>query len=220
MEAKAGLNQLQIEILGRIVANDVPVTSRESWLSLTVYALRRRGLVETVGPAGSWVAMPTAAGRECAERGVYPKQPAVAGRARAQPHPAKGKIRTSRKQLTAAEIAAKVEAAGGRLTIPDPSPGARALWRRSIQAAIRDGLQIHHTGRNRGDLIIVMGKPAQGEPRSSSAVVQSNHGNMLDTERRHPLKIHHPEVAGQRAGMAWFVGARAGGGRLSVVSIV
>jgi hypothetical protein len=34
------------------------------------------------------------------------------------------------------------------------------------------------------------------------------------------MKIHHPEVAGQSAGMAGFVGVRAGRGRLSVVSIV
>ncbi|MBR7828177.1 hypothetical protein KDK95_17805 [Actinospica sp. MGRD01-02] len=61
------LNARQIAVLQRIVRGGEPVTSRESALAPSVYALRRRGLVETKWADGMWVAQPTIAGRLCYE---------------------------------------------------------------------------------------------------------------------------------------------------------
>lgn len=78
MKRRAKLNDRQLTVLRRIGEDDQPVTSRESDLAVTVYALRSRGLVTTLRQDGAWVAQITNAGRYYLEHGQYPQQPGTA----------------------------------------------------------------------------------------------------------------------------------------------
>ena len=58
------LNERQLNALRRICHGQTPVTSADSSLAVTVYALRNRGLVTTTWADGRWSAAPTEAGRQ------------------------------------------------------------------------------------------------------------------------------------------------------------
>lgn len=83
----------QVELLRRIAAGGDPVTSRESALAVSVYALRTRRLVRTPRSDGVWTAVLTDAGRFYFEHGCYQRD---AGAAVGQQAPAVA--RTPRRQ--------------------------------------------------------------------------------------------------------------------------
>jgi uncharacterized membrane protein len=60
--ARTKLNERQLEVLRRICHGQMPITSDDSDLTATVYALRNRGLVTTTRADGRWSAAPTEAG--------------------------------------------------------------------------------------------------------------------------------------------------------------
>jgi hypothetical protein len=64
MPRRTRLNKRQIAVLQRICDNTEPVTSAESTLANTVYALRNRGLVTTAWADGQWSASPMSASGE------------------------------------------------------------------------------------------------------------------------------------------------------------
>lgn len=185
MRAKGQLNERQADLLARIVSDEVSVTSRDSTLALTVYALRRRGLVETVLSDGGWTAVPTDSGRYYAAHGTYRAPADVPERSRST----RSRANTSagRRILNAAEIIARIEAAGGTLTIPNPDPTTRRWWRRSIQAAIRSGSPFHYTGRMDGDLIVVMGKADPADVRRRLAAAKPKVAGFSTSRVDHPL---------------------------------
>jgi len=183
--AKQRLNQRQVEILARIVANDVPVTWRDSSLALTVYALRSRGLVETIGSDGMWTAVATDAGQHYAECGTYPQRPD--GPSEVHANAREAETSTARKLLSANELVARIEAAGGTLTISDPDPATRAWWRSSIQSAIKCGGRLDFTGRVRGDLIVRISASRSDEAPQPLVAPEPAPPSVSDTQFRHPL---------------------------------
>lgn len=66
--ATTKLNERQLTVLRRIYDSQTPVTSDDSHLAATVYALRNRGLVATPRAGGRWSAELTEAGRQHLER--------------------------------------------------------------------------------------------------------------------------------------------------------
>jgi hypothetical protein len=117
---------------------------------------------------------------------------------------------TSREPVLApADLVAQLSAAGGTLRISDPDPTARSAWRRSVQAAIRSGQHLHHTGRTRRDIVITLApadpRPgADTEPTHAAAgtkpgpATPRSHGSSLSRSNRpdrrahlsHPLAVH------------------------------
>ena len=89
--------------------------------------------------------------------------------------------------MSASEISARVEAAGGTLTIPNPDPTTRRWWRRSIQAAIRAGSSFHYTGRVDGDLIVVIGNADPADARRRLAVAKPKVVGSSTPRGDHPL---------------------------------
>src|SRR4051812_39472853 len=73
------------------------------------------------------------------------------------------------------DLVAALRSTDGTMRIANPSPDARAAWRRLIHAAKHDqlvpsGFHVHHTGRDRGDLVIEL--------------VAGEHPNTVYRERR------------------------------------
>jgi hypothetical protein len=182
--SRESLNSRQVAVLQRIVHGGEPVTSRESALALSVYALRRRGLVETRWADGMWVARPTSAGRVCYEQlaiepGTSPSTNTSKSVTRAPTNTAAAS--------QAAILVAQVHAAGGSLRFADPDADTRAALLGLIQTAIQAGHRLHHTGRRYGDVVIALeAKPATKPDAAVDPCVNAPAGRPK-TRRTHPF---------------------------------
>lgn len=167
MRRWAPLNDRQVMVLRRVGAGTEPVTSAESTLALTVYALRARGLVTTPRQHGVWRAELTEAGQFYLDQGRYPDRPAAKQRpdrpTRAKPTaPESSKpspAPAAEPQITPASVLQQLRAAGGRLVVTAPEQPERAAWRHAIhalkqQGRIPAGFHLRHRGRDDGDLVI------------------------------------------------------------------
>lgn len=153
--AQHRLNERQLTLLRRIGGSDAPVTSRDSALATTVYALRNRGLVTTPRQGAMWTAVITGAGRFYLEHGHHPKDVPASQPAKTSRINRPGKPR----ELNAAELVERLVQSGGTLTIANPDAATRAAWRRAIHAAkaaglVPEGHYLEHSGRSRGDLVV------------------------------------------------------------------
>ncbi|MBB6546867.1 hypothetical protein [Nonomuraea rubra] len=159
MRRWAKLNERQMATLRRIAEGE-SITAKDSDLARTVYALRDRGLVSTPRRDGVWIAEVTEAGRFYLEHGYYqgaaaltsPTVTSKGGRRTASPGPPSPHV-------LAAELIKRLQDEGGTLHVRDPDEATRALHRRALDAAKRQGLipegfRLLHTGRDRGDLIL------------------------------------------------------------------
>lgn len=166
-------------MLRRIASGVNPVTSRESGLAKTVYALRDRRLVTTPRSGGVWTAVVTDAGRFYLENGRYQGSAARSGRpvgsdAIADPghgqDPAAGEHGEPGQVVRVAsprELIDRLTGGKPRLRVESPAAEVRAAWRRVIDAAGRQGLvpagrRLRYSGRDRGDLVVelVPARPA------------------------------------------------------------
>ncbi|MFG2825644.1 hypothetical protein ACGFX4_40220 [Kitasatospora sp. NPDC048365] len=156
-----GLNDRQLTVLRRICEPGEPVTSTDSHLANSVYALRRRGLVTTQWEGGGWTASATLAGREHVSRANDPT-PTPSPAADPANAPTAGPTTDAAETTTAQEAArliADLEQAGGTLRVPDPAPDERARLRRVVHSAraggaLPPGRRLSFTGRDRGDVVI------------------------------------------------------------------
>ena len=148
------LNDRQAALLQRISDDTAPVTSHESGLATSVYALQHRRLVKLTRSKGSWTAEITDEGRFYLEHGRC--QPGAVDTPTWRPS-ASG--RRGQLDISAPELLKRVKEAGCRLTITNPDTATRAAWRRAIYRALNDGLvpagkQLRHSGRDHGDLVL------------------------------------------------------------------
>ncbi|MFG2276037.1 hypothetical protein ACGFNY_40535 [Streptomyces chartreusis] len=146
--ARTKLNERQLDVLRRICHGETSITSDDSGLAVTVYALRNRGLVTTPRAGGRWSAAPTEAGR----------QHLAHTDATLAPRPSASAPSTTPE---AAELITRLQQADGTLHITNPTPDERARWRRALHAAranhmVPDGHHLQHTGRDKGDLVITL----------------------------------------------------------------
>ncbi|WP_326800495.1 hypothetical protein OIE49_36890 [Streptomyces sp. NBC_01788] len=157
--ARTKLNERQLDALRRICHGETPITSDDSGLAATVYALRNRGLVTTPRTDGRWTAAPTEAGlQHFAHADATPAPPSSAAAPPTAPE--------------AAELISRLQQAGGTLHIANPTPDERARWRRALHTAradhlVPDGHHLQHTGRDKGDLVITL-RPGPPPRRSTS----------------------------------------------------
>ncbi|MEJ8673057.1 hypothetical protein WKI71_45605 [Streptomyces sp. MS1.AVA.1] len=166
--APTKLNEPQLDVLRRICHSETPVTSDDSRLAATVYALRSRGLVTTAQADGRWSAAPTEAGRQRLAQADPTLAPSTTGSA-------------SSTAAEAAELIIKLQQAGGTVRITDPTPDERARWRRALRAAradhlVPEGHQLQHTGRDKGDLVITLrpgSRPQMNPFRSPTTCLRS-----------------------------------------------
>jgi hypothetical protein len=178
----------QLDVLHRL-ADGPPLTKDDAALATSIYALRRRHLVTTPTQHGWLRASVTVAGH------AY-----LAGDG--APAPSARRTRTVREadtrplRITADELADRVLAAGGRLTIDDPSDEVRAAWRRAIHAATEAGLpsgyRVRHQGRNRGDLTITLVADRDVQP------IQQPPRLVVPDEVRDPVLRATKRAAGRR----------------------
>lgn len=152
----SALNERQLGVLRRIGEGKDPVGSGNPELATTVYALRNRGLVVTPRRDGGWCAEITDAGRFYLEHGHHPDRPDPGTEAARTPRPVG---RPTTQAPSARELIEQVQKAGGTLRVENPDDETRAAYRRAIHAAKRNGLvpdtlQLRHTGRTSGDLIV------------------------------------------------------------------
>ncbi|GAA4027120.1 hypothetical protein [Streptomyces plumbiresistens] len=175
--ARTKLNERQLDVLRRVCHGETPITSDDSGLAATVYALRNRGLVTTTRTDGRWSAAPTEAGlRYLAHTDATPA-----------PCPSAYAPSTA---PDAAELIIRLQQSGGTLHITNPIPDERARWRRALHAAradhlVPDGHHLQHTGRNKGDLVITLrpGPPPRHSTPSNETVPVPHD---LPLERLHP----------------------------------
>lgn len=124
------LNKRQLKVLRGIADGSQSVTSADSALKVTVYALRSRGLVETNKTGkGTWKVDITDAGKETARTGRMSVTVLVSADSPAEPDSsAKPKqLKTAQLTISASELIEKVQAAGNELTLPDLSDAERAM---------------------------------------------------------------------------------------------
>jgi hypothetical protein len=153
MPRRTRLNRRQIAVLQRICDNTEPVTSADSTLANTVYALRNRGLVTTPWAGGQWSASPTEAGLRQAHANTETSPPPADS---AGQNHADGSDRLARE---AAELVTELVRAGGILRFHDPDQAERARLRRALHAARTSGAlptdqQLRLSGRDMGDIVI------------------------------------------------------------------
>jgi len=181
------LNERQLDVLRRICQGP-PVTSADSGLAVTVYALRNRGLVTTTWTNGRWTAAATDTGRrQVAEAGTTTPLPAEQPAVPATPDPGA----PSPAMSEAARLITTIRQSGGTLRITDPSPAERARLRRLLHAARTEhlapgGHHLQYTGRDKGDMIITLRPgpaPARAVPRTVPVDVPTD----LLTTRLHPV---------------------------------
>ncbi|WP_419197627.1 hypothetical protein [Microbispora hainanensis] len=158
------LNDRQLSLLRRICDGADPVTAKDSGLAVTVYALRGRGLVITPRRAGVWHAEITEAGKFYLDHGYHPDRPDPVSR----PSSIEGSTGAPGRRSQGVEDAGsaqrlveQLQQADGVIHISNPDVETRASYRRLIDAVKRHGLvpegcRLRHTGRDRGDLIIVL----------------------------------------------------------------
>jgi hypothetical protein len=152
----AKLNERQLAVLRRIGDGVEPVSAKDFQLANTVYALRDRGLAVTPRRDGIWRAEITDAGRYYLEHGRHPDTPDVGGSV----DPVPIGTRQGRPSVgSPADLISRIQSEGGTLRVENPDQETRAAYRRAIHAAkqgnmVPAGLQLRHTGRTIGDLII------------------------------------------------------------------
>lgn len=122
----------------------------------SVYALADRGLVTVDRRRDSWSAQVTDDGRYYLEHRQYRTAPT---RHKSGGSASRGKGRNTEAEVAPADLLAALESEDGVLTVSDPAPAVRASYRRAIsrltvEGAVPDGYVLHHTGRDRGDLVI------------------------------------------------------------------
>jgi hypothetical protein len=175
--ARTKLNERQLDVLRYICHGETPITSDDSGLAATVYALRNRGLVTTTWADGRWSAAPTEAGLQYLAHTD----------ATLAPRPSASAAPTAPE---AAELITRLQQADGTLHIINPTPDERAHWRRALRAAradhlVPDGHHLQHTGRDKGDLVITLRPgppPRRSTPPDETVPVPGN----LPAERLHP----------------------------------
>ncbi|MEU7913928.1 hypothetical protein [Microbispora bryophytorum] len=158
------LNDRQLSLLRRICEGADPVTAKDSGLAATVYALRGRGLVITPRRAGVWHAEITEAGKFYLDHGYHPDRPDPVSRSSS----IEGSTGASGQRSQGVEDAGpaqrlieQLQQADGIIHISNPDMETRASYRRLIDVVKRHGLvpegyRLRHTGRDRGDLIIML----------------------------------------------------------------
>lgn len=167
------LNERQLAVLKRVDEPAEPVTSKESNLARTVYALRDRGLVETPRRDGRWVAEITDAGRFYLANGYHPGRPdqesstahdgtsslaeIPSGQRKRQPPHATARIAAGRR-AAAVSLIKELEAKPVK-HLEDLDDSELADWRKVIDYAKRNklvpgGMRIEKTGGHAGDLTI------------------------------------------------------------------
>ncbi|WP_146252190.1 hypothetical protein [Streptomyces carminius] len=182
------LNERQLNVLRRI-CHGPQVTSADSDLAVTVYALRHRKLVTTTWANGRWTAAATDAGRQyLAENDTTNPHPAAPGAASPRASDSTGN--------DAAHLITTIRQADGTLHITDPSAAERARLRRLLHAAraehlVPDGHHLQYTGRDKGDMIITLRPgptPARDTPQTAPIAVPAD----LLTTRLHPAARDTP----------------------------
>lgn len=215
MAYRRALNNRQLSLLTRIVENDDPVTSDHSELKTTVYALKNRALVrlDKTGK-GAWRAVVTDLGREVVSLGhLPPKEPKAEGvqghRSVDVPSRKVPESLTSLPSLSVAEAIRQIEEAGGTLRLVAPADSERATWRRVISLAnstgsLPDGKRIRHTGRDAGDMTVILADAEEsGPPRTLPEVpvperLQRPH-SIVREFRDHPSVFNVSRAHRQRA---------------------
>ena len=185
MPRRIVLNARQRALLERIAAGPESVTSRESEMAVTVYALRNRGLVTTLRRGGTWTAVLTEAGQTYLEHGsstTPSPTPAPSPTPRRAARPVERTGAQAGAVVAPADLIARISAAGGTLRIADPDSALRSAWRRSVQGAIRAGQRVHYTGRTHGDIVIVL--PASNPPHDTGAAARPTRGNAAPASPR------------------------------------
>lgn len=132
----------------------------------SAYALVDRGLITVDRRRHSWSAALTEDGRYYLQHGRY--------RTRPEPRRSVSSAKRQRKSravtISPSDLIAEVEAAGGTLVIPEPTPERRAAYRSAISLAISSGLvpaghALRHTGRDKGDLVLRLAPRAEDARR-------------------------------------------------------
>lgn len=146
MQPSSALDEQQLSILVRIASGVKPVTSRETRLTRTVYALEDRKLVLLTRTKGFWSAALTESGQLYLESGNHLPEP-DAGQPDAEP------------AIDPEDFLSQLIDAGGMRRISDPDEVTRRLWWEAAQSARRaglipDGYHLTLKGRDRGDLEI------------------------------------------------------------------
>lgn len=155
MRLNSPLNERQWDVLRR-VAEGPPVTSKDSGLATTVYALRNRQLVTTRRiPRRGWIAELTERGRYLVDHGHFPPPDERIHDADEPPEASPWPEPT----ITVDELFTRLEGAGGRMTVRAPSDDERAAWRHVVDAARPDarlplGWALKLQGRDRGSLYV------------------------------------------------------------------
>lgn len=149
----APLSERQVDIL-QWVADGCPdrVWPDFTHKSTVAMTLAGRGLVTVRGHGRAWRATVTDDGRYYLEHGVYRGQPPPKPRS-SERSPEK----PVRPVVTPESLLAEIEAAGGNLEIPDPSPAVRSAYRKAIGQVISNrlvpaGYSLSHGGRTSGKL--------------------------------------------------------------------
>ena len=143
------LSEYQVSVLRDV--SQGAVSSRNSELARTVYALRERGLVKTRKGEHRWVAQITEAGSFYIAHGSYRDDVA--------PTPERVKERALPIDVAVEELLRELDTHDGIFRIEDPGPEIRAQWRRALNRAKRsgqvpEGYHLRHHGRDSGDLVI------------------------------------------------------------------
>ena len=179
----------QLNLLRRIAEGTDPLTTADSRLAVSVYALRSRRLVSTTSTRHYWSASLTDEGRALLGRvdGTHQVDAVAASADRPDPRPVSAVIPSGH------DLVGALQAGDGVLRVANPNPAMRAGWRRAIHAS-RDvaasiGQRIQHSGRDGGDLVIRLVPLAAETERPAVATIR--------VPRRLPRQLH-PIVAATR----------------------
>ncbi|MBB6569460.1 hypothetical protein HPO96_10655 [Kribbella sandramycini] len=154
------LTDAQLDLLNRIADGDDLSSPEGVAYRTSARALQRRHLVDVTRKGGVWRARITAAGRDYLEQGPPPKQPPPARAKRAVGTGSGPDVEQARRFIE------RLRAEGDTLRLPNPTADERAGYRRLLhlckqEGLVPDGLELLHTGRDQGDLIIRL---SQGRP--------------------------------------------------------
>jgi hypothetical protein len=141
-------------------------------------ALKSRGLVTIKGHAATWAAEITEAGTHYLEHGSYPAGSARPRRTRrssragspANSAPLDLGDGASETLTQAKALIQRLRQESGKISIADPEDSTRAHYRRLLHACrvhhlVPDGHELRFTGRNLGDIVIVL---STGTPEETS----------------------------------------------------
>lgn len=182
----------QLDLLRRIADGSEPLTTADSRLAVSVYALRSRRLISTTSTRHYWSASLTDDGRALLERVERPRggDGATAHAGRPEPHPTNPAIPTGHDLIRALLVDS------GVVRVTNPTQAVRAAWRRAIHAsrgfAATAGQRIQHSGRDGGDLVIRLVLLDAETERSVPATVQVP---TRLAQRPHPIVAATRDVA-------------------------